>query len=295
MFAAPQPSRELRRVCAHFRGVAVRHNRQPMPSTECPCDDCPRANRCRVHELACGAYTAWVDTGRVPAAASREPSSALFSDLAQFDDARERYQAQRQRQAAERRATLLGELQRQARRETLEHKRLVAAGLAPPRSKKELRRMQLARRRLRWKIDPSLRERHLRLKREDAIRRGRRKGAAPKGSEANRLHRSEAQRRRREAERTREGRTLTGAQFRELRERLGLSIRAIADRFGATYSAAKQWQRPNGPPAKVGTWLLARQRELEEGPAMPGSFAVQAPPAAAVMLGDGTHGLSVPG
>lgn len=282
-------------MCAHFYGVAVRHNRQPMPSIDCPCDDCPRVRRCRRNQLACRAFVGWVDTGSPPADASREPSSAIFSDLARFDDAKARYQAQRERQAAERRATLLGELQRQARRETFEHKRLVAAGLAPPRSKRELRRLQLARRQLRWKIDPSLRQRYLQLKREDAIRRGRRNGAAPRGSDASRLHRSEAQRRRRDAERKREGRTLSGEQYRELRKRVGLSIRDIADQFGATYSAAKQWQRPNGPPGKVQVWLLALLREREEVPAAPGSFPSRPPPAAAVSMGAPTHGLQRPG
>lgn len=262
----------------------------------CPCDNCAHTSRCKTRLLACQAFIAWTDDGRSPrAAATREPSAVLFRDLVRFDEGKARYQAQRERQAAERRASKLAELQREARRETLEHKRRAAAGLAQPLSKAQRRKVFLQRRRLRWKVDPTLRERHLRLKREDAIRRGRRRGAAPAGSEANRLHRIEAQRLRRAEERRRDGRTLSGAQFRELRNRLGLSIRAIADRFDVTYSAAKQWHKPWGPPGHVAAWLIALSREREEGPAMPGSFAVQTPPAAAVMLGDGTHGLSVPG
>ena len=226
----------------------------------------------------------WVDTGRAPAAASREPSSALFLDLSGFDDSKARYRVQRQRQARERRAAKLEELRQAARREAFARRRLVAAGLAEPMTKAERRKIQLARRRLRWKIDPQLRARHLQLKREDAIRRGRRRGTAPMGSDDERRHRREGQRRRRQAERERDGRSLTGAQFRELRLRLGLSIQQIAARHGASYSAAKQWQRGHGPPGHVVAWLLALPCEREEVPVGAREFPSRSPPAASGYL-----------
>ncbi|MCP5359889.1 MAG: hypothetical protein R3E75_08170 [Steroidobacteraceae bacterium] len=255
-----------------------------MKSAAQPCASCQHFQRCKHGLLACRAFVAWVDTGSAPAALERDPSRETYVELAAFDDAQARYQAQRQRQAKERRDARLAELRRQARRETFERKRLVAAGLAAPLSDAERRKIQLARRRLRWKIAPELRERYLLLKREDAIRRGRRNGSAPKGSDGNRVHRAEGQRRRREAERTRQGRTMSGQKYRELRVQLGLSIREIADRFGVTYSAAKQWQRPWGPPANVERWLRALATRREEVPAVLGSFSVQAPPAASGYL-----------
>jgi len=228
-----------------------------MSSVARPCDPCPHFQRCKRELLACRAFVAWVESGTTQAVHARFPSRETYVALATFDDAQARYQAQRQRQAKERRDSRLADLRRQARRETFERKRLVAAGLAAPLSGAERRKILLARRRLRWKIAPELRERYLLLKRQDAIRRGRLNGSAPKGSDGNRLHRAEGQQRRREAERARQGRTMSGPQYRQLRLQLGLSIREIADRFGVTYSAAKQWQRSSGPPAHVERWLLS--------------------------------------
>ena len=241
-----------------------------MPSSvDRPCDVCAQIARCRSAQLACRAFVTWVDEGRVAARATLQPSAQLFLDLARFDNGQQRYRAQRERDAAERRATELEAMRQAARREAFEHRRQVAAGLAQPRSKAERRKLQLARRRLRWRIDPSLRKRHLALKRADAIRRGRLRGSAPKGSAGNRLHRREGQLRRRRAEREAAGRTMTGTQFREARAQLELTLAEIACQFGATYSAAKGWQR-NGPPARVEAWLLERLRAREEMPAVPG-------------------------
>lgn len=225
--------------------------------------------RCKHELLACNVFATWVSCGKASAGCTREPTRKVFTELALYDSDQDRYQAARQRLARERRAARLAELQRQARQETFKHKRRVAAGLAKPLSEAERRKIVLARRRQRWKIDPALRERYLRSKRVDAIRRGRSRGAAPQGSKGNRRHRIEGQRRRRLAEREREGRTLNGPQFRALREQLGLSVWEIAERFGVTYSAAKQWQRSCGPPVDVERWLCSIMRESDKRPAPP--------------------------
>lgn len=263
-----------------------------MQSTARPCDSCEHIQRCKRERLACAAFVRWVESGTVSAALTRVPSREIYAELGAYDDPQARYRAKRQRQAKERREARLAEVRRQARRETYERKRLVAAGLAEPMTQAERRRIRLARRRLRWKIDPALRERYLSQKREDATRRGRRRGAAPKGSDENRQHRSEGQRRRREAERERDGRTMTGSEYRAMRLQLGLSFRQIADRCRVTYSAAKQWQRAAGPPAEVERWLRshAAAGQREEVPATPGSFRPAAPLAAAVITGSATRG-----
>lgn len=271
-------------VCAHLHAICVAAESAAMSSAARPCDPCPHFLRCKRELLACRAFVAWVDSGTAQAAPARAPSREIYAELAAFDDAQARYQAQRQRQMRERRDARLAELRRQARRETFERKRLVAAGLAEPLSDAERRKIQLARRRIRWKIAPELRERYLLLKRRDALRRRRLDGSAPQGSDGNRLHRIEAQRRRRETERARQGRTMSGQKYRQLRVQLGLSIRGIADRFGVTYSAAKQWQRSCGPPANVERWLRSLATRREEVPAVLGSFSVQAPPAASGYL-----------
>ena len=77
---------------------------------------------------------------------------------------------------------------------------------------------------------------------------------------------------------------MSGASFKQIRLQLGLSIREIADRFGTTYSATKQWQRSGGPPAQVEVWLLALVREREELPAAPWELRTRAPPAASGYL-----------
>jgi DNA-binding transcriptional regulator YiaG len=229
-----------------------------MPSTARPCDDCAHYLRCKHELLACNAFTGWVDAGRTPDGVSRDPNREAFVELFRFDDPAERYRTQRERETRERRAAKLEAMRQQARREAFERRRLVAAGLAQPLTRSQRRKLQLARRRARWKIDPTLRERHLRLKRDDAIRRGRQRGAAPAGSEDNRRHRIEAQHRRRQAERERDGRTMTGAQYRARRLQLGLTVWDIAHDLGVSYGCAKAWQKATAfPPARAVRWIEA--------------------------------------
>lgn len=229
-----------------------------MPSATCPCTDCAHYLRCKAELLVCRAFAGWVDVGRTPGGASRDPSREAYVELYGFDDPAERYRARRQRAAQTRRAAQLAEVRRQARRETYERKRLIAAGLAEPLNAAERRKIRLARRRRRWKIAPELRARYLLSKRQDAIRRGRRRGAAPAGSEGNRLHRMEAQRRRREAGRERDGRTMSGPEYRALRRQARLTIWDVAYELGVTYGTAKQWQKPNSyPPARAVRWIEA--------------------------------------
>lgn len=269
-----------------------------MPSTDQPCDSCAHSLRCKHEQLACRAFSAWVEAGRTLEGATCDPNREAFVELFLFDDPGERYRVQRDRETRARRAAKLEALRQQARREAFERRRLVAAGLAQPLTKAERRKLFLKRRRMRWNIDPSLRERHLQLKREDAIRRGRRRGAAPAGSEGNRRHRIEAQKRRRQAERARDGRTMTGPQFRQLRLQAGLTVWDIAHELGVTYGTAKQWQKPNGfPSARAVRWIAAvtageidpiRGRTARgiaaKVPASPGSFSTQATPAASGYL-----------
>lgn len=221
-----------------------------------PCDDCAQSDRCREASLACQAFDRWVATGEMPAGLPRVPSRATYLAIALFDDPAARYRSERERQAREQRAERLAELRRQARRETAAHKRLVALGLAQPLTHAQRRRRRRALRRRRWKVDPSLRERYLKSKRDDAIRRARRFGVAPAGSAEERRHRGEAQRRRRQAERERAGRTMTGLEFSAIRRRLGLQVRVIAGVCGVSESAARQWRR-HGPPAHIERWLRA--------------------------------------
>jgi hypothetical protein len=229
-----------------------------MPSSPCPCDDCAHYLRCKHQLLACNAFATWVSVGTAHPGIARSPNREGFADLALYESGHDRHQAARQHQARELLAAQLAELQRKARRQSLEYRRLVAAGLAEPLGKAQLREIRLVKRWQRWKIAPSLRERHLQLKREDAIRRGRRNGSAAAGSEGNRLHRIEAQHRRREAERHRDGRTMSGLQFRMLRLQLGLTVWDVAVESGVSYHTAKQWQRSAfGPPGRVVHWLAA--------------------------------------
>ena len=51
--------------------------------------------------------------------------------------------------------------------------------------------------------------------------------------------------------------TLSKAQFREIRERCGISQQMLADRFGNAVLTVKRWEKPGEaePPADVQAWL----------------------------------------
>lgn len=51
--------------------------------------------------------------------------------------------------------------------------------------------------------------------------------------------------------------TLSKAQFREIRERCGISQKMLADRFGNAVLTVKRWEKPGEaePPADVQAWL----------------------------------------
>lgn len=63
--------------------------------------------------------------------------------------------------------------------------------------------------------------------------------------------------------------TLSKAQFREARERCGISQKMLADRFGNAVLTVKRWEKPGEaePPADVQAWLesmLAQHVEAVE-------------------------------
>lgn len=245
-----------------------------------PCKACTHARLCAIG-YACQAFSLFVSTGS--AGSDRSPDRAIYLQLF---GGRELLRAYWRKKGIARAVA-------------------VRKGARPKLLRSESWRRWYERRKILLALDPALRERHLRLKREDAIRRARRRGKAPAGSEANRQHRIEGQRRRREAERQRNGQTMSGPEYRTLREQLGLTTRDVAIEMQVSYSAAKQWQRGSaGPPGRVVRWLQAveageidpvrgrsakRAKSREKGAgAVSGEFT-QAAPAGAVILGNATH------